>query len=831
MTTVRTDLPAGTVTFLFTDIEGSTKLLHALGAEAYAEALAEHRRILREAFTAQGGVEVDTQGDAFFVAFPTAPGALAAAIAATEGLAPGPIQVRMALHTGTPYLGPEGYVGVDVHRGARIGAAGHGGQVLVSAATAALIGSDGLRDLGLHRLKDLSAAEHIYQVGSTDFAALKTLYQTNLPVPATPFLGRKHELAEVVSLLARDDLRLLTLTGPGGTGKSRLALQAAAELSDGYPQGVWWIPLAALREPSLVLETVAHALGAKGGLAEHIGDRSMLIVFDNFEQVVEAAADLARLLASCPKLDLLVTSREPLRITGEQEYPVPPLQHAEGVEFFATRARAIRPDFAADATVSEICRRLDDLPLALELAAARVKALSSKQILERLEQRLPLLTGGARDLPERQRTLRATIAWSHDLLTTDEQRHFARLAVFRGGCTLEAAEAVIDVDLDGLQSLVDKSLLRQADERFWMLETIREYAAEQLAASGEAEALRERHAKHFLTVAEEAEPHVLGVRPAGWLDRLDRDHDNLRAALDRFQSTGEIQSALRIGGAVWEFWCLRGHGLEGFRRLDDLLAADQQPGMPRAKALNGAVHLAPKVSRDAGSYRRRADQALALHRDLGDAWGLALAEFQAGMAFTVEDNYEAAIPHMEKGVRRFREVGDEHRALQATRMLAWCHEELGDTARADEVREDLLRDARAAGDEQMEARALAILAATATEEGRTTDALDLLKDAYRIDRHIGNPEEIAVDLIRFARALAVAGKAAAAAAILARSEAIREGLGITHPDWILEWQEEADTNARAGLDDAGFSEAWERGKRLTDDEAVALAFESTDPTN
>ena len=827
---MRTDLPAGTVTFLFTDIEGSTRLLHQLGAEAYAGALAEHRRILREAFGAHGGVEVDTQGDAFFVAFPTASGALQAAVLATEGLASGPIHVRMAIHTGTPYLGPEGYVGVDVHRGARIGASGHGGQVLVSAAAAALIGTDGLRDLGLHRLKDLSAPEHIYQVGTDDFAALKTLYQTNLPVPATPFMGRQAELAEVVALLGREDLRLLTLTGPGGTGKTRLALQAAAELSDGYPQGVWWVPLASLRAPSLVLETAARTLGAKSGLAEHIGDRSMLIVFDNFEQVVGAAADLAGLLAACPELDLLVTSRESLRIGGEQEYPVPPLLHAEGVELFVARARAIRPDFAADGAVSEICRRLDDLPLALELAAARVKALSSKQILERLEQRLPLLTGGARDLPERQRTLRATIAWSHDLLTSDEQRQFARLAVFRGGCTLEAAESIIEADLDQLQSLVDKSLVRHSAERFWTLETIREYAAEQLEASGESDEMRRRHADHFLSLAEEAEPHLLGVSPVDWLDRLDQDHDNLRAALDWFQSTGEIQPALRIGGAVWEFWCLRGHGLEGWRRLEDLLDADQQPGITRARALNGAVHLAPKVSRDAASYRSRAEQALALHRDLGDAWGLALAEFQAGMAFTVEDDYAAALPHMEKGVRRFREVGDEHRALQATRMLAWCHEKLGDTARADEVRADLLRDARAAGDEQMEARALAILAAAATDEGRTGDALALLKDAYRIDRHIGNPEEIAVDLIRVARAVAVAGKADAAAAVLSRSEAIRADLGITHPDWILEWQEEAESKARAGLDNDAFAEAWERGRSLTADEAVALALESVDPT-
>src|SRR6266849_219707 len=415
MATVRRDLPSGTVTFLFTDVEGSTKLLNELGAADYAEALAEHRAILRVAFAGQGGVEVDTQGDAFFVAFPTAAGALRTATLALEGLAAGPIRVRMGIHTGTPHVGEEGYVGVDVHRAARIAACGHGGQVLVSASTAALTGTEGLRDLGEHRLKDLSAPERLYQLGDADFPPLNTLHQTNLPIPSTPFLGREKELAEVIGLLSQDGLRMLTLTGPGGMGKTRLAAQAAGMLASGYPHGVWWVPLASLRDPELVLTTAAQALGAKDGLAAHIADKSMLLLFDNFEQVVEAAAHLSGLLTSSPNLDLLVTSREPLHVSGEQEYPVPPLVHEEGVGFFLARARAVDPGFEADDAVSEICRRLDDLPLALELAAARVKALTSAQILERLEQRLPLLTGGSRDVPERQRTLRATIEWSHEL--------------------------------------------------------------------------------------------------------------------------------------------------------------------------------------------------------------------------------------------------------------------------------------------------------------------------------------------------------------------------------------------------------------------------------
>jgi len=322
MTPVGRDLPSGTVTFLFTDVEGSTKLLHELGAEGYAEALAEHRRILRESFGAHRGVEVDTQGDAFFVAFPTAPGALAAAAAALERLSTGPIRVRMGIHTGTPHLDEEGYVGVDVHRAARIAAAGHGGQVLISASTAALLGTNGLRDLGEHRLKDLSAPERVYQLGDEDFPALKSLYRTNLPIPATPFLGRQNELAEVCGLLA--DARLLTLTGPGGTGKTRLGLQAAAEVAERYPDGIFWVPLAPLRDPELVLVTAGEVVGARDGLAEHLADKSLLLLFDNFEHVVEAAPGLSELLASCPNVHLLVTSRELLRVPGEQAYPVPP---------------------------------------------------------------------------------------------------------------------------------------------------------------------------------------------------------------------------------------------------------------------------------------------------------------------------------------------------------------------------------------------------------------------------------------------------------------------------------------------------------------------------
>jgi class 3 adenylate cyclase len=399
---VRAELPSGTVTFLFTDVEGSTKLLHEFGPERYAESLAEHRSVLREAFERHGGVEVDTQGDAFFVGFPTAPGAFAAAREAQTALQ---IPVRMGIHTGTPLLTEEGYVGPDVHRAARIAAAGHGGQVVVSAATAALAEGE-LTELGEHRLKDFAEPVALFQLGEEPFPPLKTISNTNLPRPASSFVGRERELAELGALL-QDGARLVTLSGPGGSGKTRLAIEAAAELVPAFTAGVFWVPLASLRDPALVTETIGQVLGAKDGLAEHLGERELLLLLDNFEQVVEAAPELSRLLEACPRLKLLVTSRELLRIRGEREYPVPPLREPEAVELFCARSQ-LEPS----ETIAEVCRRLDELPLALELAAARTSVLSPARILERLGQRLDLLKGG-RDTEARQQTLRATIACPH----------------------------------------------------------------------------------------------------------------------------------------------------------------------------------------------------------------------------------------------------------------------------------------------------------------------------------------------------------------------------------------------------------------------------------
>ena len=571
------ELPTGTVTFLFSDIEGSTRLLHELGAKAYAEALTEHRRVMRAAFATHGGVEVDTQGDAFFVAFPAAANALEAAAQAQATLAGGQVQVRMGIHTGKPLVTAEGYVGMDVHQAARVMSAGHGGQVLVSEATWELLDGGGrLVDLGFHRLKDLTAPQRLYQLGGGEFPPLKTLYQTNLPVQPTPLVGRERELGEVIELLRRE--RLVTLTGAGGSGKTRLALQAAAELTDDFKDGVWWVSLAALRDPQLVEPTTAQVVGAKEELAEHLRQKRTLLLLDNFEQVVEAAPMVAKFLAASPDVRVLVTSRERLAIAAEHEYVVPTLEQSDAVALFVGRARQLKPNFEADDAVGEICRRLDGLPLAIELAAARIKLLRPEQIVERLGRSLDLLTAGARDAPERQRTLRATIEWSYELLSSEEKQIFHRLAVFAGSFSVEAAEGVCETDLETLAALVDKSLLRRTDDgRFFMLETIREYATDQLRVTGDAEARFAAHAEWFLRVAEsEAEPDGRRFATPQAIEILVAEVDNLRTAAEWAVERRKLDDIARCIGSTWGLWLMLGHGHAATRWAEPALARRQQ---------------------------------------------------------------------------------------------------------------------------------------------------------------------------------------------------------------------------------------------------------------
>jgi predicted ATPase len=685
------DLPRGTVTFLFTDIEGSTRLLHELGAERYAAALEEHRRVVREAYGQEGGVEVDTQGDAFFVAFPTAPAALAAARDAQDALE---IPVRMGIHTGTPLVSGEGYVGEDVHRASRIAAAGDGGQVLISAATAALLPDDRLRDLGEHRLKDLSAPQRIYQLGDHDFPPLKTLYRTNLPVPATPFLGRGEELAHVHDLLASDDVRLLTLTGPGGSGKTRLALQAAGVAADAYPDGAWWVPLAQVSNGDEVMPAAARELGGGGPLEQLVGDRRLLLLLDNFEHVVDAAPDVSRLLSECPRADVLVTSRERLSVQGEQVYPVPVLERAESRELFAARARAVRPDFEPDQHVDELCARLDDLPLAVELAAARTAVLTTGQLLERLGSRLDLLRGG-RDAEVRQRTLRATIEWSYELLTPEEQRLLAALSVFRGGWTVEAAERVCQADLDLQQSLSDKSLVRRWESgRFGMLETVREFAAEQLEPERRDELLR--GLLELLT--ETFEPNLRSVTSEVPLMELAlEERPNLDVALDWAAGRGEAEAGLELMSTLELYWATN-DPLGARSRVDMLLAV-------AGEDLDRRVH-AKALRIRAATYDMTGDSPLA------------------------EPDYQHAL-------ELFREVGDDEETDHLLVRLAFVARNAGDLARSIRLGTDALERARARGSRRDEAMALNNLAMAAFAQDDQEDGVRLAHEAASAADSVG----------------------------------------------------------------------------------------------
>jgi predicted ATPase len=816
---MRPDLPTGTVTFLFTDIESSTRLLHELGSEAYDEALAEHRRSLREAFGRHGGVVVDTEGDAFFVAFSRPDGAAAAAAQAQEALASGPLRVRMGLHTGAPHLGREGYIGPDVHLGARIAASAHGGQVVLSRQTRDLLGdAPDLTDLGEHRVKDFDSPVWLYQLGTERFPPLKTISNTNLPRPASSFVGREREVAEIGALL-QDGARLVTLTGPGGTGKTRLAIESAVELVPAFKNGVFWVPLAPLRDPALVPDTIGGVLGAKDTLREHVGEKEMLLLLDNLEQVTAAAPGLATLVESCPNLRLLVTSRELLRVRGEKEYAVPPLADSEAVALFCDRA-----NLEPDGTIGELCRRLDDLPLAVELAAARTNVLTPAQILERLSKHLDLLQGG-RDAEARQATLRATIEWSHDLLTGDEQRLFARLSVFRGGWTLEAAEQACGAELGVLSSLVDKSLLRRRDGRFTMLETIRTFAAERLEASGEAEDVPRRHAEFFLRLAEEAEPHARGADSIEWLDRLEAEHDNLRAALDAFEASGDGPVVLRMVGALWTFWYIRGHLAEGGRRLEAALLADERPTKARAKALNGATGIA-QARGDVSSARRWGDEALSLHRLLGDPTGIAYSTFMLGHAALAESDWRTARRLFEESVEAFRELGHHYYLWLATDVLALAYYKLGDHARALDLAEEGLRLARGGDSKSMEMTALGGLGFYALYEGRLEEAIPYLAESIRIWRTQGGGDldEIGLYLCSVARVAASKGQLETAARLIAATRAVSDESGLVEPVYTADLNEGTLAMIRGALDESAFGEAWEKGAKMTLDDAVTLAL-------
>jgi len=757
-----TDHPTGTVTFLFTDVEGSTRLTQELGA-AWPPLLERHRQIARGAWAEHSGVEVLTEGDSFFVVFTSAPQAVAAAASVQRGLAAEAwpagveIRVRMGLHTGDGLLSGGSYVGLDVHRAARIANAGHGGQVLLSASTRALVEGSlpddvTLREMGEHRLKDLSRPERIWDLVITglpsDFPPLRTLNSVpnNLPTQLTSFLGRQREIAEARQLLL--DGRLLTLTGPGGTGKTRLSLQIATDATDRFPDGIYFVPLGTISQADLVMPTIAQAVGlvdpgtrALDRLVEHIGDRCFLFVLDNFEQVNDAAPQIAELLLRATKISALVTSRSPLRVYGEREYPVPPLgvpdpSHIPDLEKFSTyesvalfveRAMAVRPDFAVTGAnapaVAEICVRLDGLPLAIELAAARVRVLSPQAIMERLGDRLKLLSGGSRDLPERQQTLRGAIAWSHDLLDPADQRVFARFSVFAGGATLDAIERVVfdpgeDADaLDAIASLVDKSLVRQESEpdgepRFRMLSTIREYATEKLGERGETEELANRHAEWVLALVEAGAASVFGPDQKAILDRYEREHDNIRAALSRAVAHEHADMAMRVLAACWRFWQMRGYLAEGREQAERVLALPGTTDSPdlRAAALEAAGGIAYWQA-DLVPARGWYGEAVELARASGDESRIANAIYNVGftLAFEREDQVQARAL-AEEAVEIYRRLGDEAGIGRALWGLAGAHYFFADFAEALNVAREALDIFRRVGDRFMIGWSLYIIA-------------------------------------------------------------------------------------------------------------------------
>jgi predicted ATPase/class 3 adenylate cyclase len=817
------ELPRGTVTFLFTDIEGSTRLLRELG-DGYVEALAEHRRLLREAFARHGGVEVDTQGDAFFVAFAQAGEAVAAAEEGQRALVSGPVRVRMGIHSGEPVVTEDGYVGIDVHRGARICATAHGGQIVFSESTQALLG-DGLpiEDLGLHRLKDLAEPVKLFQLGDGEFPPLRSLNATNLPTQPTPLVGRERELAEVLELLI--SARLVTLTGAGGSGKTRLALQAAAELVEEFKDGVFWVSLAALTDPELVLPTITATVGAKEDLARFVDEKRLLLLLDNLEQIVECGPALAELLHSCPNLKLLVTSRAALRIVGEQEYEVAPLPESDAAQLFTQRARQVKPGFEPDEHVVEICRRLDGLPLALELAAVRIKLLSTQQILERLGRSLELLTSGARDVTERQRTLRATIEWSYELLDDGEKRLFALLAVFAGSFDLQAAQEIAEADLDALASLLDNSLLRRArGERFFMLETIREYALRQLEQSPEAAPIPQRHAEYFLGLTEAAEPELKkGDRQARWLRRLDEEHANLRAALVFFTSRGELEVQLRLAAALGRFWYLRGHLAEGKRWLDDALAkGGDQPAWLRAKALTGATYIA-LARGDPAEGKRFATQRLTLYRALGESAGVAEALNDLAWAAALEGDLAHAEKLEEEASDLFLAAGDAWGLAVSLNNLAGLAWGTGDYKRALAMSAESEVLARELGDKHLAATALSNGAWAHLKAGKVEDSGRLSRESLVLAQEIGDMAVVCRCLEALAAVFLSNSDGERAARILGRAEALAEATGISLEPAERELHDQMLEELRHRLPETTVREAWSEGAAMTLEQVLAEA--------
>ena len=870
-----TTLPTGTVTFFFSDIEGSTRLIQRLG-ERYPDVLLTHHTVLREALAANGGHELRTEGDSFFIVFDSALQACAGAAAAQKALHAyqwpegGIVRVRIGIHTGEATLVGNEYVGLDVHRAARVASAGHGGQVLVSETTRALVDHAlptglTLKDLGLHRLKDLAQPERLFQLtieGLPDrFPPLKTLEATpnNLPTQLTSFIGRDDQVREAKQLLAK--ARLLTLTGPGGTGKTRLSLQIAADVLDQFPDGVYFVPLSAIHDPELVPSAIAQALSISttgqrrpiDALVDQLREKRTLLVLDNFEQVLDAAPVASQLLEGSAGLRVLVSSRAVLRVSGEQEFPVPPLglpdlkalpalaalSQFEAVRLFIERAVAVKPDFRATnenaAAIAGICERVDGLPLAIELAAARVKLFSPQALLSRLEKSLSALGSGTRDAPARQQTLRGAILWSYDMLDAGARRLLSRVSVFARGGSLEQLEPVCgpvediggDV-LGGLDWLAEQSLLRRLPDfdepRFLMLQTIRDFASERLEESGEAHAIRDRHLAAFIALAQQAQPHLFGPRRKEWLDRLEEDHDNFRAALEWAVASGNSRQAMSLSGSFWRFWQMRGHIHEGRARLGQVLSLPTSGEFPteRLAALEAAGGLAYWQA-DMEGAQRFYDESLALTRQIGDKLAIANAIYNDAFPILVNrTNIPRAKELLEEALPLFREGADDGgtaRTLWGLGNAAYFAEDYAVATPPLEEAQALFRqlDDRFMLAWSTHTLGLVGLATGNVDLGRRcfSEALRLFVEAKDVSGIILQVDNLSVIARREGDPVRATRLAAAA---VAQQTATGTGLG------ALLSQREGRTG-REELTETAAATAWAEGQALTLEEATAYALD------
>jgi predicted ATPase/class 3 adenylate cyclase len=850
------ELPRGTVTFLFTDVEQSTRLLADLGADAYGNALEEHRGRLRNAFRA--GHEVDTQGDSFFFAFARADDAVAAAAEGQRALDALPLRVRMGIHTGQPSIMGESYVGLDVHRAARICAAAHGGQVVLSQTTQNLAEVEA-RDLGEHRLKDLTQPQRLYQLVAsgleTEFPPLRTLENrpTNLPAQATPLVGRASEIDALQALLADEEVRLVTLTGPGGTGKTRLALHAAAEMVELFPNGVWLVSLEAVQDPALLLPTIAQTLGLHESgdrpldsvIHEHLAGQRVLLVLDNFEQLLDAARTVSNLLDATPGVRVLVTSRAPLRIAAEHALPVPPLalpdpaslpaleslSRYEAVALFLERARAVAPSFAVTdenaPAVAELCVRLDGLPLAIELAAARVKLLPPQALLARLGDRLELLRGGARDRPERQQTLRAALDWSFDLLDEEQQRAFARVSVFAGGFRLDAAEAVCGADIDSVDVLLENSLLRSEERpdgepRFSMLESIRDYASEQLEREGVDHDLRQRHARWYADWLEGRTDERLAGRLVGEWEPEDEEHDNLRAALAWARDRGESELELQLAASAGLiYWPGRGHLTEGRRWLDDVLARSE----------GADAHLRARVQLAAAQHAwRQADvdrcdelaaDAQAVFERLDDRHLLAIALLVRGIAAELRGDLAAEERFYESAEGLFREVGDTYALNTILGNRGYAEIIAGSFDSAERHLRELADST--VGEAHVFAvanhgLALSLLGRLDEAESRFAE---ILRETPSTDR---SAEIVLYGFEGLALVAASRSEDLRAAQLWGVSAGIREATGSALATAEQRFHDELEPEVRRRLGESAFDGAWSLGRQRSFEEAMALAL-------